>query len=87
MAYFVIEVILREKLYISDRKISLKINESVEFEWHSVASFCKTTEQNYIGTSIFFISISNLEYNLFRHVDGPKLEKVTQISGRKRWVN
>ncbi len=39
-----------------------------EFGWHPVAVWGITPKQNCIVTSIFFISTSNLEHNLFRYI-------------------
>ncbi len=38
------------------------------FQWHPVAVFGITPKQNCVWTSIFFISTSNLEHNLCRHM-------------------
>ncbi len=57
--YFVIGVILREKL--------IDLWQKMEFGWHPVAVCGITPKQNCIWTSIFFISTSNLEHNLCRH--------------------
>ncbi len=82
IVYFVIK-----NIHLWQKNCIKKINKSVEFEWHRVASFCITPEQYCIGTSIFFISTSNLKHNLFRHVDGPLLEKVTKILEEKDELN
>ncbi len=62
-SYFVIDVIVREKLIdLWQKCIKNKKQNSMEFDCHPVAVFGITPKQNCIWTSIFFISTSNLEH-------------------------
>ncbi len=64
--YFEIGAIMREKcIHLRQKKMHKQI---MGFGWHPVAVYGIMPKQNCIVTYIFFISTSNLEHNLFRHM-------------------